>query len=501
MPNLPIFQQRILTICLGVAAAVIASSCTDSINDSSSDARSRRLTGTLPAQTARAPVGSPRIRSRPLPPILSGPPAGSLDTAFSNDGIVVHHNAGGGNSNDNGEAVAIDSQGRIVVAGYSTNANSALVMTVWRYTPTGALDTTFNGSGYVTHAGGGGANANDQAIASSVVIDANGRILVGGYSIAANVWGMAIWRFNADGTPDGTFGPAGSDGMVRFPSPQSGGTVATLAPNGHIRASGFTWNGTDWDSALWRYDANGAFDAGRAYIYSNYSAGGNNEDIAIDVAHDPTGRVVMTGYRTNAAGNQDMTVFRFADDDGGPLDDSFGTGGIVSHDNAAGGNGNDVGRAIAFGSGGKIVIAGWSPRGSGDTNGDMAIWRFNDNGTLDTTFKDTGFVTHHAAAGGDGNDWGRAVAIDGRGRIVVAGQSANMAGDPDMAVWRYLANGELDTAFGGKGWILHADGAGGSNGSDGARGIAIDANGRLVVVGRSANANGDIDMAIWRILP
>lgn len=498
MPSRNIFQPHPATILLGVAFALSASSCTDSRND----ARSRRLTATLPAQTtALAPVGSPRIRSRPLQPLLSGPPSGSLDTAFSNDGLVVHHNAGGGNGNDNGEAVAIDSQGRIVVAGYSTNANSALVMTVWRYTSTGALDTTFNGTGYVTHAGGGGANANDQAIASSVVIDASGRILVGGYSIAANVWGMAMWRFNANGTPDGTFGLAGSDGMVRFPSPQSGGTVATLAPNGHIRASGFTWNGTDWDSALWRYDANGAFDAGRAYIYSNYSAGGNNEDIAIDVAHDPSGRVLMTGYRTNAAGNQDMTVFRFGDDDGGPLDDNFGTGGIVSHDNAAGGQGNDVGRAIAFGSGSKIVIAGWSPRGSGDTNGDLAIWRFNDNGTLDTTFNGKGYVTHHAAAGGDGNDWGRAVAIDGRGRVVVSGQSANTAGDSDMAVWRYLANGTLDTAFGGKGWIVHAGGAGGTNGNDGARGIAIDANGRLVVVGRSANANGDIDMTIWRILP
>ncbi|NOT89641.1 MAG: hypothetical protein HOP03_15895 [Lysobacter sp.] len=432
---------------------------------------------------------------------MSGPPAGSLDTAFSNDGIVAHHNAAGGNGSDNGEAVAIDSNGRIVVAGYSTNANNALVMTLWRYTSTGALDTTFNGTGHATHAGGGGANANDQAIASSVAIDASGRILVGGYSIAANVWGMAMWRFNANGTPDDTFGAAGSDGMVRFPSPQSGGTVATMAPNGHIRASGFTWNGTDWDSALWRYDANGAFDAGRAYIYSNYSTGGNNEDIAVDVAHDTNGRVVMTGYRTNAAGNQDMTVFRFSDDDGGPLDDNFGTGGIVSHDNAAGGQGNDVGRAIAFDSDGKIVIAGWSPRGSGDTNGDMAIWRFNGNGTLDATFKSSGYVTHHAAAGGDGNDWGRAVVIDGKGRIVVAGQSANTAGDADMAVWRYLANGELDTAFGGKGWIVNAAGAGGTSGSDGARGIAIDANGRLVVVGRSANANGDIDMTIWRILP
>lgn len=488
-----ISRRRVSALC--ILAAMTAVSCTDSRID-----RRTPRSSTLPAQASDLAAGTTRIRSRPLPPQVSGPPAGSLDTAFGNAGVAVHHNAAGGNSSDNGEAVAIDGNGRIVVAGYSTNANGALVMTVWRYTQTGALDTTFNGAGYVTHAGGGGASASDQAIASSVAFDGSGRILVGGYSIAANVWGMAMWRFNANGTPDSTFG-TGGDGMVRFPSPQSGGTVAALAPNGHIRVSGFTWNGTDWDTAFWRYDANGAFDAGRAYINSNYSSGGNNEDIAIDVAYDPSGRALFTGYRTNAAGNQDMTLFRFGDDDGGPLDATFGVDGMASHDNAAGGNGNDVGRAIAFGSGGRIVVAGWSPRGSGDTNGDMAIWRFNDNGTLDTSFNTTGFVTHHAAAGGDGNDWGRAVAIDGRGRVVVAGQSANTAGDPDMAVWRYLANGMLDLAFGGRGWIVNAGAAGGTNGSDGARGIAIDPDGRLVVVGRSGNANGDIDMTIWRILP
>lgn len=490
---------RSLSVAFAVAAMLAA--CSPPQNAERTNASRALRAQAAPIGRAAAPPGSRRIPTIPYPSTRLAP--GTLDPHFGVRGVVTHHNAGGGGGNENGEAVAIDAQGRIVVAGYSTNANGALVMTVWRFIPSGALDTEFNGSGYAIHTGGGGASASDQAVASSIVVDGSGRILVAGYSIAANIWGMAMWRLLPDGNFDTSFGQLGDGGMVRFPAPQSGGTSAALNPNGHIRTVGFTWNGYNWDTAMWRYGPDGAFDAGLGYIYDNRSAGAvfeaTSEDIAVDIAFDPSNRIVLTGYRTNADGNQDMSVIRY-DDDGIP-DSGFGDNGMITHGNAAGGNGNDVGRAIAFASGGKIVIAGWSPRGSGDTNADMAIWRFNPNGTLDTSFNGSGFVTHHGAAGGNDTDWGRAVVIDSGGRTIVAGQSANAAGNADLAVWRYKNDGTLDTAFGGSGWIVHAGAAGGSNANDAGRGIAIDASQRLVVVGRSANANGDLDLAVWRIIP
>lgn len=458
--------------------------------------QSKRLTPSASPPTEAAPAGTPRVKGGPNPRELRGPPSGSLDQSFGTGGVTIHNSAAGGNGNDNGEAVVIDANGKLVVAGFSTNANGVLVTAVWRFNPNGTLDTTFNGTGFVTHDGGGGGstNAGDQAVGTSVALDSSGRIVVGGYSIAGNVWGATVWRFNANGTPDDSFG---SGGMVRFSSPQSGGVNAELGPGGKIRVSGFSWNGANWDSSIWRYDANGQPDTGSAFVSSNYSAGGNNEDIGVDIAHDATGRILMAGYSTNDAGNQDMTLWRFNAD--GTPDTGFNGGGMLRHDNAAGGNGNDVGRSIAFSGIGKIVVAGWSPRAAGDTNADMAIWRFNANGTPDTTFNFVGYVIHNGAAGGNGTDWGRAVAIDARGRIVVAGQSQNAADNADMAVWRYNHDGTLDTGFNNGSHVLIYSGAAGGN--DGGRGITLDANGRLVVVGRIANASGNIDMAIWRIHP
>lgn len=494
-------SHRSVSFALVALIAATLSACNPPPKTERARATRASSTQAIPTASPAAPPGSRRIPTIPYASTRLAP--GTLDPHFGVRGVVTHHNAGGGGGNENGEAVAVDAQGRIVVAGYSTNANGALVMTVWRFMPSGALDPSFNGTGFATHNGGGGANASDQAVASSIVIDSNGRILVAGYSIAANIWGMAMWRLTDSGSFDTSFGLAADKGMVRFPAPQSGGTSVALNPNGHIRTVGFTWNGFNWDTALWRYGPNGAFDAGLGYIYDNRSAGSSSdavsEDIAVDVAFDPSNRIVLTGYRTNADGNQDMSVLRF-DDDGVP-DSAFGTNGMITHGNAAGGNGNDVGRAIAFANGGKIVIAGWSPRGSVDTNADMAIWRFNSDGTLDTSFNGSGFVTHHGAAGGNATDWGRAVAIDNGGRTVVAGQSANAAGNADLAVWRYKNDGTLDTLFGGRGWIVHAGAAGGSNANDAGRGLAIDASQRLVVVGRSTNASGNLDLAVWRIIP
>ena len=52
-------------------------------------------------------------------------------------------------------------------------------------------------------------------------------------------------------------------------------------------------------------------------------------------------------------------------------------------------------------------------------------------------------------------------------------QSWTPAGDFDLAVWRFLSDGSLDSAFGGQGWVTHHDAAGGSD-DDFGRGLALD---------------------------
>lgn len=120
----------------------------------------------------------------------------------------------------------------------------------------------------------------------------------------------------------------------------------------------------------------------------------------------------------------------------GSLDNTFGTGGIVSTSFPI--------RALAVQADGKIVAAGYTA----GTYTDLAVARFNSNGTLDTSFGNGGVVTVAISTGGDG---ARAVAIQADGKIVAAGYTNINGGFNDFALVRLNANGTLDGGNGGFG--------------------------------------------------
>jgi uncharacterized delta-60 repeat protein len=132
------------------------------------------------------------------------------------------------------------------------------------------------------------------------------------------------------------------------------------------------------------------------------------------------------------------------------------------------------GQSLAIDGSGKIVVAGYSNNG---TDYDFAVVRYNSNGTLDSSFGTLGKVT---TAIGTDSELAFDVAIDGNGKIVVAGYSI-FATIEDIAVVRYNSNGTLDSSF-GTGGKLTTDIGGGS---DQARSLTIDSNGKIVVVGSS----------------
>ena len=122
----------------------------------------------------------------------------------------------------------------------------------------------------------------------------------------------------------------------------------------------------------------------------------------------------------------------------GTLDATFSGDGMVMTGWRDPGSGLDQGRAVAIQNDGNIVVAGYC---EGAMNLDFAVLRYNDDGLLDTTFSGDGTVI---TAVGSGDDQGMAVAIQGDGRIVVAGISSQ-----DIAVVRYNSDGSLDTTFNG----------------------------------------------------
>jgi uncharacterized delta-60 repeat protein/uncharacterized repeat protein (TIGR01451 family) len=139
---------------------------------------------------------------------------------------------------------------------------------------------------------------------------------------------------------------------------------------------------------------------------------------------------------------------------------------------------------VAIQGDGRIVAAG-------RVSADFALARYNTDGSLDTTFSGDGKVTTDFAGSAD-FAWG--VAIQANGKIVAAGAMV-VSGNRDFALARYNADGSLDTTFSGDGKVT-TDFAGPF---DEARGVAIQANGRIVAAGVT-NVSGNNDFALARYL-
>lgn len=428
--------------------------------------------------------------------------SGSLDPTFAGTGYLSHHDAAGGAKGDHGRAVAIDSQQRIVVAGYSWGVGGNYDMVIWRYKPDGSPDHTFGGSGHVTFDNVFFSSSSEQGLA--VAVDSRDRIVVAGTTngVVGGGYALAVWRYNVDGTLDTTFNRSG---YVFFSNgPYSGHAAICLAVDqeGRLVVAGQYKSGlsagsrSDIDLGIWRFRGDGSLDtsfAGKGYVTHHNAAGGNGADKATGVAIDAMGRIVVCGTSEGNGTGTDAVVWRFNSD--GTIDTSFNGVGFAVHNNAGGSTvPHDDPMALAIDGNGRIVVTGRSNAPQNGAWPDMVIWRYLANGVLDSSFNGQGFITHNNAAGANAGDGGYALALDSSGRIVVAGWSQGTVGinSGDMVVWRYNSDGTLDTSFGGVGYIVHHNAAGG-NGVDVGFGVAIDAQERIVVVGESRHTPKEYD--------
>jgi uncharacterized delta-60 repeat protein len=212
-------------------------------------------------------------------------PNGALDTTFAAGGIATIDFGG----DDFGQAMARQVDGRILVAGRSTAAGAVVA----RLRATGALDPDFGGDGRVTLPGGGSAGA--------VLVQPDRKIIVAGNASGSGA--MTVTRLKPDGTPDMTFGSAGT-AAVDFGSLADLLGGAVLQPDGRIVIAGYT-QATE-DVAVARLNPNGSPDAtfgagGKATVDFGVATFGNA------VARAPNGRIVVAGQRT---GGDDFAVAR-----------------------------------------------------------------------------------------------------------------------------------------------------------------------------------------------
>ncbi len=444
-------------------------------------------------------------RPPPLPPIITNELVrftinGSLDTTFGESGIVTTNTTFGGIADEEGGYIAIQSDGKIVVAGTDN---------LRRYTNTGTLDTTFGNGGMATTA--------KNIYATCIAIQKDGKITVGGVSQNSSKNNYALVRYNTNGSLDSTFGKSG----IVTTSIGISSVVYSIAiqSNGKIVMGGYSFSYKDTIQvfALARYTSNGSLD----YTFGNGGivtlAISSTYSIVQSVAIQSDGKIIAVGTISPNAINLDryfnnngkMCLVRFTTN--GSLDNSVG---IVTTTNAGKKTClDDRGNATAIQSDGKIVVAGRSDQKYAliryNTNGSLDatfgiggivatdIWysinsiaiqsdgkilvagqgsqgliRFNSNGSFDATFGNggTAIISGDAVA--------NAVTIQNDGKIIVACESQ---GGTYISLLRFTANGTLDSSFGFNG-IATKSGLGG-------RALAIQSDGKIAVAGFSKNSS------------
>lgn len=426
---------------------------------------------------ARLLTGLVIVALLPRSPLWAAP--GDLDPTFGSGGLVVEGTTTTALLSAN--AVAIQPDGLIVVAGGNASGFS-----VRRYLAGGTPDPSFGTGGEATADFGAGAEQ-----ASAVALFQNGPDLE---IVVAGTFGsdMAVARFLPDGTLDAAFDGDGR-ATIDFGGSETADGVA-VQPDGKVVVVGSLGLGT---VGVARLDASGAPDTtfdGDGRVTTTLPGGCFgfcNSDRLYDVAlhHDgPDLKIVAVGEDVFAASGSSFAVVRYLPN--GAPDPAFGTAGIVTTFPTP----TNLSRLLGVGvqPDGTIVAAGTkSP-----SNWDSVVARYTSAGVLDTTFGGTGIVSTDVTPGAfpAGFDQFEDMALLADGSVVATGLG-RLATFLDTTVVRLLPTGALDPAFGTGGIVVTPLS---TAVDDRGRGVAVQSDGAIVVVGTIDNTFADADAFVAR---
>lgn len=380
--------------------------------------------------------------------------AATLDPTFGSAGITSTAFGGYGAA----ARVVIQPDGRIVAAGQNALGDFALA----RYTTSGALDTSFNGSGKVTTTLSGSCSGQARALA----LQADGKIVVAGTSCPnfTSTRNFTVFRYNTDGSLDTSFGSSGK-ATVNFYAGASE-AYAVAIQGGSIWVAGYAGSGF----ALARLTGSGTLDysfgSGTGTVTSTVGTG---SALANSLAIQADGKPVLAGYASS--GGTVFALTRYTTT--GALDTTFGSGGKVLTNVGGTFTGNSaVATSLAIQSDGNIVAAGYANSANAGYYRVAAV-RYTSTGALDSYFgSGTGKVLTPI---GNGNAIGSDVAIDASGGIIVGGYSS--AGSyRQLTLNRYDPYGNQDYSFGP---VVTTVGS--ANAA--VQGLALQSDGKIVVAG------------------
>ncbi|MES2622387.1 MAG: T9SS type A sorting domain-containing protein [Bacteroidota bacterium] len=326
----------------------------------------------------------------------------------------------------------------------------------------GVLDNTFGNGGIVVPL-----LANFGGHAHAVAIQTNGNIVAGGTSNISGKDNFCLIRLNNDGTLDASFG---SNGVVytSFDTCCYSTLYAlVIQSDGKILAAG----SIDTAYGVARYNTDGSLDStfgvkGLALMRVNYHSNAYFADMVLA----PDGKIILASEVTS---NTNLVRFNT----NGSVDSTFGVNGIVDVRAY-----NDIVRSLIVKQDGKIITIG-----GGAYTGGFALIGFNQNGTIDSSFGNSGRVVGKFKSNSFDDCFDMVLQPDGK--IVVSGRTQyvdSITTVENSVVARFNAAGKIDSSFGTNGWLEYLTCLPTT--------IALQLDGKIVTASEVQNCQGDFEV-------
>ena len=441
--------------------------------------------------------------------------------------------------NDNCKALALQPDGKIIVAGYTTNG-TATYFALARYLTNGQLDPSFGQSGtragtqYIPFSISGTATALTCDQIAAVAVQPDGKIVVAGLSTNTTTKKpcyCAIARFTSSGQIDTSFGQSGTRAGTQYISfsicnaanVYDQATTIALQPDGKIIIAGLTTNSTQLPcyAAIARFTSAGKLDtsfgqtgsrAGTQYIpfsISKVTTTGNINDQITSILVQSDGKIVTAGSsNTKTTLPCYYAVARFTTS--GQLDTSFGQSSTYAGTNyipfsiSGATTINDQSLATGMQSDGSIILGGSTQN---LTASFCALARFTSTGQLDSTFGQTGlragttYVPFNIANQATTYDYITSLTIQSDNSIITTGFSSNTTNITTnnytayITTARFTVNGSLDQNFGKIGTAqagttyIPFSAANTTTKSDVAYALGLESKGNILLAGSTKTSN------------
>ncbi|WP_126653904.1 T9SS type A sorting domain-containing protein [Chryseobacterium aureum] len=403
---------------------------------------------------------------------------GVLDSTFGTGGkVITSINSG----SDKAYSVALQADGKILVAGMTINSLTGQDFLCLRYNIDGSLDTTFGTNGIFTNDFQTGS---DDAV-YSLALQSDGKIVLAGYSDDGNNKNAAILRLTSNGTIDTTFGTAGKV-LTDFISGKADEIkVVKLHPlTGAVIVGGTSATSTTQSQAvIARYTSNGAldttFNTTGVYALPHNTGSGTFYYVIEDLVVKPNGKISAVGWINQQGLQWSANHMAYRLNNNGSLDSSFSSDGVITVNGAF--NADDKSFSMILNPDDSFLFSGGGNLTSTKYDYFMGLYNAAGTSAVGKASFDYGTLINDIAYG---------MGADSTGKIVMAGSSVSSTTSSTFGISRVNADYTVDNTFGTAGKVTTTFG---SNTTNEAFDMVIQPDDKIIAVGYSGN-----DIAIAR---